>query len=340
MMHFKNILIFSIITILSQFLAKADKLEELIKYCDNNFNGLVIFNYTGYQYYVLNDSRSYDLIILYTGTSQSCQGCIPSTTNYEKIARNYYNQEFKNNPKIIFAIVYVDRVENIMTIHELRNLPAIIYIESTKKFTSNSLTFRRDNQWRIPEQKDISTNAMLGFINKKTGMNITIYISSKEKISRLISLFIGLILITVIFWQLVLLIRRKPFIIMIITIIICSISMSGMVYSIQHGRKQANEFFVRNPRIQNMAEGILVSILMTSASLILFLIPFLFNNKLNFKFFRIPRWLSPLFIAAFVSTLISIHYAYTTKVGWYSPTFYPPDGYLKGPLRVDRGNSF
>lgn len=29
---------------------------------------------------------------------------------------------------------------------------------------------------------------------------------------------------------------------------------------------------------------------------------------------------------------------YRTK-GWYGPSFYPPEGYLRGPLSVDQGNN-
>ncbi|KAK9171220.1 Uncharacterized protein cmbei_8005220, partial [Cryptosporidium meleagridis] len=254
--------IFLIITCISFPFTECERIHELTKLKQESPNSLINFNFTGYQHFVLMDGRDYDLVILYTGTKKSCPSCVTSSNNFEVVAKNYYKQ-IKPNQKIFFGYLYVDKVENVVGIHKLRFLPAIIYIESTKQFITSSLSFSRESQWRIPEQKDISSVAMIKFLNSRTGNNFEIILSFEEKVKR-ISMLIFLLIVSILcIYNIIMLARNKPFIIMILAVIACSISMSGIVYSIQHGKYQSRDFFVQNPRVQNLHEGMLMSILMT-----------------------------------------------------------------------------
>lgn len=318
---------------------ECERIHELTKLKQESPNGLISFNFTGYQHFVLMDGRDYDLVILYTGTKKSCPSCEASSNSFEVMANNYYKQ-LEPNQNIFFGYLYVDRVENVVGIHKLRFLPAIIYIESSKQFVTSSLSFNRENQWRIPEQKDISSAAMIRFLNSRTGNNFEIILSFEEKVKR-ISLLISLLIVSILcIYNIIMLARNKPFIIMILAVIVCSISMSGLVYSIQHGKYQSRDFFAANPRVQNLHEGMLMSILMTLSSLFLFMAPFVIHGKISIFKRKVPSWSAFILFIPFVSSILFIYFGYKTKVSWYAPTFYPPPGYLKGPLLIDRGNSF
>ncbi|KAJ1606957.1 signal peptide-containing protein [Cryptosporidium canis] len=330
---------FLLLASISLPLAKCERIQELTKLKQAAVNGVISFNFTGYQHFVLMDGRNYDLVILYTGTKKSCPSCEASSKNFEVMAKNYYNQ-LEPNKHIFFGYLYVDRVENVVGIHKLRFLPAIIYIDSTKQFVTSSLSFNRENQWRIPEQKDISSVAMIKFLNSRTGNNFEIILSFEEKVKRISMLVFFLIVSILCIYNIIMLARNKPFIIMILAVIACSISMSGLVYSIQHGKYQSRDFFAPNPRVQNLHEGMLMSILMTLSSLFLFLTPFVIYGKVSVFKMKIPGWSALLLLVSFVCSVLSIYLGYKMKVSWYAPTFYPPQGYLKGPLLVDRGNSF
>ncbi|TRY50100.1 OST3 / OST6 family, transporter family [Cryptosporidium tyzzeri] len=331
--------LFLIIICISFPFTECERIHELTKLKQESPNSLINFNFTGYQHFVLMDGRDYDLVILYTGTKKSCPSCVTSSNNFEVAAKNYYKQ-LKPNQKIFFGYLYVDKVENVVGIHKLRFLPAIIYIESTKQFITSSLSFSRESQWRIPEQKDISSVAMIKFLNSRTGNNFEIISSFEEKVKR-ISMLIFLLIVSILcLYNIIMLARNKPFIIMILAIIACSISMSGIVYSIQHGKYQSRDFFVQNPRVQNLHEGMLMSILMTLSSLFLFLTPFVIHGKIFIFKRKIPGWSALILLISFIFSVLCIYFGYKMKVSWYAPTFYPPPGYLKGPLLVDRGNSF
>jgi hypothetical protein len=45
-----------------------------------------------------------------------------------------------------------------------------------------------------------------------------------------------------------------------------------------------------------------------------------------------------IFATAFFSKVVIM--VYQKKAPWYGPTFYPPGGYIQGPLIKDQGNSF
>ncbi|KAH8738592.1 hypothetical protein FG386_002007 [Cryptosporidium ryanae] len=333
-------LLFVILLLQTVFLfVSGDRYKELLKLKEESKNGVITFNFTGYQHYVLSDRREYDLVILYTGTLRACPTCHKSTSNFELVASNYYNQ-MGPRPNIFFGFIYVDKVENVVSIHRLRFLPAIIYINSGKEFLSNALTFKRENQWRIPEQKDLSPRAMINFVNSRSGNSYEIILTFEEKVKRIATLLFFVIVILAILYLLLTMAINKPFIIMILSVVVCSFSMSGLVYSIQHGKLQSGDFFARNPRIQNLNEGLLMSILMTASSLTLFIAPFILHGKLSIFNKKVPYWTTSILIGIFVSMIYFIYFGYKLKVAWYSPSFYPPHGYQKGPLLVDRGNSF
>jgi len=45
-----------------------------------------------------------------------------------------------------------------------------------------------------------------------------------------------------------------------------------------------------------------------------------------------------IFVTAFLSKVVIM--VYQKKAPWYGPTYYPPGGYIQGPLIKDQGNSF
>ncbi|KAK6588400.1 hypothetical protein RS030_5708 [Cryptosporidium xiaoi] len=320
-------------------LALGDRYQELLRLKNESKDGIITFNFTGYQHYVLSDKREYDLVVLFTGTPRACPTCYKSTSSFEVVASNYYNQ-MGSKPNIFFGFVYVDKVENVVGIHRLRFLPAIIYIDSEKEFSSNSLHFKRENQWRIPEQKDLSPRAIINFVNSRSGNGYEIILSPREKVKKIVTLLFFVITTLLILYLLLSMVINKPFVIMILAVIVCSFSMSGLVYSIQHGKLQSGDFFARNPRIQNLHEGLLMSVLMTASSLTLFIAIFILHGKLTIFNKKIPYWTTSILIGIFVSMIYFIYFGYKLKVAWYSPSFYPPHGYQRGPLLVDRGNSF
>lgn len=113
---------------------------------------------------------------------------------------------------------------------------------------------------------------------------------------------------------------------------------SGIVYCILHDitwktHGQAG-IFSGGSREQTMQEGFFVSGIIITISMMLILVGVL-GRKCSHKFSSIVCIFALLLVYVGVSYLEN---AYKQK-GWYGPSFRPPEHYLKGPLKIDQGNS-
>lgn len=136
----------------------------------------------------------------------------------------------------------------------------------------------------------------------------------------------------------------------ILAIIIFSLSTSGIIYNVQHDmhwfgydrRTQQRIYIHPHRRSQFLGEGLWFSFLNTSFGLLAALSLFLPNWLANQKIATPMR--NPYFITV-CSTLclVACYFAWRTlsagcleKAPYLTPTFFPDETFIKGPIRNDR----
>lgn len=116
---------------------------------------------------------------------------------------------------------------------------------------------------------------------------------------------------------------------------------SGIVYCIIHdvpfqGRGQNGEevIFSDGSREQYGLEGWVISAAVTFVGL-LFIAIAVTGEKCRQRYSLIVGIVSLIAIYYLVTLIEAIY----QKKGWYGPSFFPPNEYLRGPLSVDQGNN-
>jgi len=123
------------------------------------------------------------------------------------------------------------------------------------------------------------------------------------------------------------------------------ICIGGIVYNIIHGAPFAKfdrdgniiEWIHSGQRSQYVGEGVFMSSLFVVAGLTMALLtclPKYVQSDWNLRIIS----LVVIFLAAIFSKMVI--WVYQKKAPWYGPTYYPPGGYIQGPLIKDQGNSF
>ena len=355
-MSLKSISIFQfIIFIISLTLIsshpKADKLRELTLSSDR---GLIVLNAQTYKEYVMSHPRPYDIVILYT-LSRKCNLCERVFNEFIQVSDSFRDSNgFKpdmisRKRAVFFAVLYYS--EETMPIFKSLKFPSMTNILYT---TPQNIQFNQMGEPYIEYDEDyvISYNErsdkiyalkMMEFANAKSQRKFPL---KKNPIEFLIYflLFVFLIFVGFSAYQNFHSLLLSPILWVIGSMLVVIICMGGIVYNILHSTPFAKydrdgnivEFIHTGQRAQYAGEGVLMSSLFVLGGTLLYS----FNWLNMIKGYRRHKTISFGVIIFIVLIVRMIFKIYRIKARWYSPTFFPPAHYVRGPLINDQGNSF
>jgi len=133
----------------------------------------------------------------------------------------------------------------------------------------------------------------------------------------------------------------SPYLWLIGSFLVYIICIGGIVYNIIHNTPFAKfdregnivEIIHSGQRSQYVGEGLLLSTIFVTGGTLLY--AFNWINKIRGYWQHRIAALVLIFLIAILSRVITS--IYQKKANWYGPTFYPPAGYIRGPLIKDQG---
>ncbi len=329
--------------------------DELRKRTLASERGVIVFSANNFKEYVMKHPRPYDIVILFT-LKYKCNLCEKVKNEYYQVAESYREAEgykpdmIQRNRAVFFGILYYsEETSQIFKNLKLPSTTSILYTSPSniQIGDNNEAYIKYDEDFVVgyKERSDlIYSHKMLEFANAKAHRKIEL----RKNPLMFVFAFIAFIMILGLGFYLFT--NFKPFFLspylwLYGSLLIYIICIGGIVYNIIHGtpfakfnrQGQIVELIHSGQRAQYVGEGLLLSSLFVLVGTLMMAF-----NWINYWFK--PYWqhkiaaLSLIFlIVIFTRLIISL---YQIKASWYGPTFYPPVGYIKGPLIKDQGNSF
>jgi oligosaccharyltransferase complex subunit gamma len=330
---------------------KGDQLRKMTK---NSKYGVINLNAQNFNEYVMKHPRPYDVVILFT-LKMKCTLCEMVRNEFEQVSDSFVNMEgFKpditaHHRAVFFVVVYYS--EDTTTILKKLKLPATTSILYTTPYNilvddSNEPYIKYDEDFVIA-YKDRGDNVMahkiLEFGNAKSGRKFELKKNPFIFIVYFVA-FISVLILGFILFKNFKGFFLSPILWYVGSCAVYIICIGGIVYNMIHGAPFAKfdregrvvEWIHSGQRSQYVGEGIFMSSL------------FVVIGTLFASLSWVPRLQSDwhvrivaivlIFATAFFSKVVIM--VYQKKAPWYGPTFYPPGGYIQGPLIKDQGNSF
>jgi oligosaccharyltransferase complex subunit gamma len=328
--------------------------DDLRKRTLNSDNGVIVLNASTFKDLVMKHPRPYDMVILFTLRTK-CATCEAVKGAFGNVAESYleaegYKPDISNRKRaVFFGILYYS--EDATQIFKSLKLPSTTSILYT---TPNNILLDDNNEAYIKYDDDfvmsykdrvdgVYPHKILEFTNAKSGRKVEM---KKDPLVFVLYFVIFLIILAggyklFVSFQPVFL---SPTLWLIGSFAVYIICIGGIVYNIIHGTPFAKfnreghivEFIHSGQRSQYVGEGLLLSSLFVLGGTVMMAFNWI-NRIKGYWAHRLTALGLVLFIAILSRIIIAI---YQKKASWYSPTFFPPSGYIRGPLLNDQGNSF
>ena len=346
----KFFLLISILAIITCH-PKGDSLRKLTK---NSKTGVITLNSNNYNDFVMKHPRPYDVVILFT-LKFKCNLCEQVRSEFEQVADSFLDFEgYKpevglKKRAVFFAIVYyTDDTTHIFKKLKLPSTTSILFTTPLNILVddNNDPYIKYDEDFVIA-YKDRSDNVMahkiLEFVNAKSGRKFEL---KKNPILFILYfvLFIGFLIAGYLLFKNFKSFFLSPILWHVGSCLIFIICIGGIVYNIIHGAPFAKfdregriiEWIHSGQRSQYVGEGIFMSSLFIIIGTLLASLSWLprLQSEWNIRLFAVII----IFLIAFLSKVVIM--VYQKKAPWYGPTYFPPGGYIQGPLIKDQGNSF
>jgi oligosaccharyltransferase complex subunit gamma len=328
--------------------------DDLRKRTLNADNGVIVLNANTFKDLVMKHPRPYDMVILFT-LKTKCNTCEAVKSAFGQVGDSFlemegYKPDMSNRKRAVFfgILYYSEDATQIFKSLKLPSTTAILYT------TPNNILLDDNNEAYIKYDEDfvmsykdrndgVYAHKILEFINAKSGRKVEM-----KKDPLLFVLYFVIFLITLAGGY-KLFISFKPVFLsptlwLIGSFAVYIICIGGIVYNMIHGTPFAKfnreghivEFIHSGQRSQYVGEGLLMSSLFVLGGSILMAFNWI-NRIKGYWAHRLTALALVFFVAILSRIIISI---YQKKASWYSPTFFPPGGYIRGPLLNDQGNSF
>ena len=328
--------------------------DELRKRTSASEHGVINFSASNFKEYVMKHPRPYDVVILFT-LKFKCNLCEAVKNEFYQVADSFrefdgFKPEMANRKRAVFfgILYYSEETSQIFKSLKLPSTTSILYT------TPNNIQLDDNNEAYIKYDEDFVTaykerseniyaHKMLEFVNAKSGRKIEL------KKNPILFVFYFIIFLSVLSLGFYLFTNFKqvflsPYLWLIGSFAVYIICIGGIVYNIIHGTPFAKfdregnivEIIHSGQRSQYVGEGLLLSSLFVLGGTLL--MSFNWINKIKSTWQHRIASLSVIFFIVILSKLIIS--LYQKKASWYGPTFYPPYGYIRGPLIKDQGNSF
>jgi hypothetical protein len=331
----------------------ASKLEELQEL--QKKDSLIEFGKEEFKKYVAEDQvYDYDMIIYYT-LSKKWDHCVQIEEELKQVAYSYVQSgkctKSEENPRPIFfsKIEYGEETGEFFVSSDFNSVPilALLSPETKNKLrVSFKLEYPEKHLWKISTQDFFDAGKILEHVNKITHNNIELKYTLYRIMAGNIIIF-GAIGVLFFFRDYIGLILQNKIVWMIGTSIIFIQCVGGIAFNMIHkvptfryaqdenGEVYIEEYFQRSQRSQYSGEGYMASMLMFSIGALMVL--YAYVNRIKNTFTREVVWL--VLIVAIFFGIVLLQGIFALKASHYSPSFYPPDHYMKGPLSIDQGTN-
>lgn len=329
--------------------------DELRKRTVESETGVIVFSANKFKEYVMKHPRPYDMVVLFT-LKYKCNLCEAVKNQFYQVAESYrdfdgHKPEMATRKRAVFfgIVYYSDDTSQIFRNLKLPSTTSILYTapNNIQSDENNEPYIKFDEDFVVGYKEgsnQVFAHKILEFVNAKSGRKLEL----KKNPFLFISYFVIFLSVLIIGFKLFTKFREvflSPYLWLIGSFMIYIICIGGIVYNMIHGTPFAKldregnivEFIHSGQRSQYVGEGLLLSSLFVLGGSLL--IAFKWINYI-FK----PYWqhriaaLVLIFLVVIISKLVIA--IYQKKASWYGPTFYPPQGYIRGPLIKDQGNSF
>jgi oligosaccharyltransferase complex subunit gamma len=329
--------------------------DELRKRTMASERGVIVFSANNFKEYVMKHPRPYDVVILFT-LKFKCNLCEAVKNEYFQLAESYrefegFKPEMATRKRAVFfgILYYSDETSQIFRNLKLPSTTSMLYTSpSNIQLDDNNESYIKFDEDFVVGYKErsevIFAHKMLEFANAKSGRKFEL------KKNPILFVFYFVVFLAVLGMGFFLFTNFKPFFLspylwLLGSFAVYIICIGGIVYNIIHGTPFAKfnreghivEIIHPGQRSQYVGEGLLLSSLFVLVGTLLMAF-----NWINYIFksywqHRIASLVLTFSIVILSRLIISL---YQIKAGWYGPTFYPPQGYIRGPLIKDQGNSF
>lgn len=355
MMNFRKKCIYMILNISILILVQAHpKGDELRKRTLASENGVITFSASNFKEYVMKHPRPYDVVILFT-LKYKCNLCEVVKNEFFQVADSFrefdgYKPDMATRKRAVFfgILYYSDETSSIFKNLKLPSTTSILYTSPNNiQLDDNNDPYIKYDEDFVTGYKERSDNfyahKMLEFVNAKSGRKIEL------KKNPLLFILYFIIFLGVLAFGFYLFTNFKsvflsPYLWLLGSFMVYIICIGGIVYNIIHGTPFAKfdregnivELIHSGQRSQYVGEGLLLSSIFVLAGTVL--MAFKWINKIQSNFHHKIAALVLIFLTVILSKLVIS--LYQKKASWYGPTFFPPYGYIRGPLIKDQGNSF
>jgi len=327
--------------------------DELRKRTLASESGVITFSAANFKEYVMKHPRPYDVVILFT-LKYKCNMCEVVKSAFAQVADSYrdfdgYKPEMSNRKRAVFfgILYYSEETSQIFKNLKLPSTTSILYTTpgNIQLDDNNESYIKYDEDFvtAFKERGDIYPHKMLEFVNAKSSRKIEL---KKNPIMFVFYFFVFLSLLSTGFYLFTHFkpIFLSPYLWLVGSFAVYIICIGGIVYNIIHGTPFAKfdreghivEIIHSGQRSQYVGEGLLLSSLFVLGGTLL--MSFNWINKIKSTWQHRIASLAVIFFIVILSKLVVS--LYQKKASWYGPTFYPPYGYIRGPLIKDQGNSF
>lgn len=294
--------------------------------------------------FVLAQPRPYTLIILFLSFNRKSSDYQDLLKSYE-IVQNSFTPSPASHPYPIYFLV-IEYLKDSETLFKSQNFTShsviLVTNPETLKQEEGFFSYPEESHLKIEKFSEIPAEKILNFLNLSLKLQVEIKKTLSERLLLLFYTisFLGLLSFGIFKLRQVLL---KPEVWLLISLVIYFTCMGGFVYDILRspqliGKNRENklEMFTGQKKTQYLIEGFLMSFIMClgGVCIIGFHLAREIENQLNMRVFVC-------LLACILFTCLSkLTQAYRAKASWYRPSFYPPPGYISGPLINDQYNSF
>jgi oligosaccharyltransferase complex subunit gamma len=303
--------------------------------------------------FVQNQSRNYLIVVYFTTFiyESQCEGCVKLNPIFKRLAYSYkesnafepaMTEDEKLKPVIFAALEYSQESVEILQKFQFQGLPNLFI--SSKPFTEEGFFYNVDRSKILSykEGKEYNEEKVLKYLNEKTGRKVEIKVPMSEYL-KIFVFYSTIITLTILFIRSLIYHLFNPKFWWVLSMMVYIVCLGGVVYDIIHGAPLGESdpetgdlsLFAQGPREQYVVEGFLMAgvISLSGVGLIIVNLAGYIEGK------WIIRLVSLIGIALWVACGYYSDLIYRKKAEWYNPTFQPPEGYLKGSLMSDQGNS-
>ncbi len=353
-MHKSSIMKMIVLTLFLAMITCHPKGDQLRKMTQNSKYGVINLNAKNFNEFVMKHPRPYDVVILFT-LKMRCTLCEQVRNEFEQVSDSFVNMDgFKpdvpaHKRAVFFVVVYYS--DETTPILKKLKLPATTSILYTTPYNilmdDNNEPYIKYDEDFVIAYKDRSDNVMahkiLEFVNAKSGRKFELKKNPLVFLSYFV-LFIGVLFVGYLLFKNFKGFFLSPILWHVGSCAVYIICIGGIVYNMIHGAPFAKfdregrviEWIHSGQRSQYVGEGVFMSSLFVVIGTLFASLSWVTRLQSEWHIRIVSIML--IFVTAFLSKVVIM--VYQKKAPWYGPTYYPPGGYIQGPLIKDQGNSF